>query len=62
VSVPGDIQALKKQNLKAAQEIQLQVRGQFLQNLKDDFFAGGFERTEDGGEYLFIRGASNVHS
>jgi predicted GNAT superfamily acetyltransferase len=62
ILVPSDIQALKRDNPKSAQETQLRVRETFLQNFKDDYYAAGFERTGDGGEYLFIRGASGVHS
>jgi predicted GNAT superfamily acetyltransferase len=61
VSIPADIQGLKKQNLKSAQEVQLRVREQFLKNLQDDYFAAGFERKNERSEYLFIPGASRVH-
>ena len=61
VSIPADIQGLKKQNLKSAQDVQLRVREQFLKNLQDDYFVAGFERKNERSEYLFIPGASRVH-
>jgi predicted GNAT superfamily acetyltransferase len=61
VSIPIDIQSLKKQDLKAAQDIQLQVREQFLKNLRDDYMVVGFERKRESSEYLFVPGASRVH-
>ncbi len=59
--IPGDIQALKKQSLKSAQDVQIRVREQFLKNFKDDYFVAGFERKDEWSEYLFIQGASRVH-
>jgi predicted GNAT superfamily acetyltransferase len=61
VSIPSDIQGLKVQNLKFAQEIQLRVRDQFLKNFQDDLFVAGFQRGNEWSEYLFIPGASRVH-
>ena len=61
VYIPADIQALKKQNLKSAQDVQLRVREQFFRNFQDDYFAAGFERKDEWSEYLFIKGASRVH-
>jgi predicted GNAT superfamily acetyltransferase len=58
--IPADIQSLKKQSLKSAQDIQLRVREQFMKNLEDDYFAAGFERTDEWSAYLFIPGASCV--
>jgi len=60
VYIPSDIQTLKKQSLKSAQDVQQRVRGQFLQNLQDDYFVAGFERKEEWSEYLFASGASRV--
>jgi predicted GNAT superfamily acetyltransferase len=61
VSVPADIQALKKQSVKSAQDVQLRVREQFLKNFADDYFVAGFERRDEWSEYLFIQGASRVY-
>jgi predicted GNAT superfamily acetyltransferase len=59
--IPNDIQALKKQSLKSAQDVQLRVRQEFLKNFQDDYFVAGFQRGEDWSEYLFMPGASSVH-
>jgi predicted GNAT superfamily acetyltransferase len=59
--IPADIQALKKQSLKSAQDVQLRVRGQFLKNIEDDYYVAGFERTDEWSEYLFVPGASRVY-
>ena len=59
--IPADIQALKKQSLKSAQDVQLRVREQFLKNIADDYFVAGFERTDEWSAYLFIPGASRVY-
>ena len=61
VSIPADIQGLKKQSLKSAQDIQLRVREQFQKNFLDDYFVAGFQRGEEWSEYLFVAGASSVH-
>ena len=61
VYIPADIQTLKKQSLKSAEDIQLRVREQFLQNIQDDYFVAGFERKEEWSEYLFVPGASRVY-
>jgi predicted GNAT superfamily acetyltransferase len=61
VYIPADIQALKTQSLKSAQDVQLRVRDQFLQNIQDDYFVAGFERKEEWSEYLFAPGASRVY-
>jgi predicted GNAT superfamily acetyltransferase len=61
VFIPAEIQQLKKQSLKSAQDVQLRVREQFLKNLEDDYFVAGFERTDEWNAYLFIPGASSVH-
>jgi predicted GNAT superfamily acetyltransferase len=58
--IPADIQSLKKQSLKSAQDVQLRVREQFLKNLQDDYFVAGFERTDEWNAYLFVAGASRV--
>jgi predicted GNAT superfamily acetyltransferase len=60
VEVPADVQALKKRNLKSAQDIQLRVREQFSKNFRDDYFVAGFERGDEWSCYLFIPGASRV--
>ena len=61
VYIPADIQALKAQSLKSAQDVQGRVREQFLQNIQDDYFVSGFERKEEWSEYLFVPGASRVN-
>lgn len=61
VFIPADIQSLKKQSLKSAQDIQVRVREQFLKNFEDDFYVAGFERKEEWSAYLFVHGASRVH-
>jgi predicted GNAT superfamily acetyltransferase len=61
VFIPADIQSLKKQSLKSAQDVQQRVREQFLKNLADDFFVAGFERTDEWSAYLFVAGASRVY-
>jgi len=66
ISIPADIQSLKKQSLKAAQDVQLRIREQFLKNFQDDYFVAGFERsakpeTNEWSEYLLVPGASRVY-
>jgi predicted GNAT superfamily acetyltransferase len=61
VFIPADIQSLKTQSLKSAQDVQLRVREQFLQNFLDDYFVAGFERKDEWSEYIFIPGAARVH-
>jgi predicted GNAT superfamily acetyltransferase len=61
VYIPADIQSLKKQSVKSAQDVQLRVREQFLKNFEDDYFVAGFDRRDKWSEYLFIPGASRVH-
>jgi predicted GNAT superfamily acetyltransferase len=61
VCIPADIQALKRQSVTFAQDVQLRVREQFLKNFQDDYFVAGFERKNEQSEYLFIPGASRVH-
>jgi predicted GNAT superfamily acetyltransferase len=61
IFIPADIQFLKKQSLESARDVQLRVREQFMKNLQDDYFAAGFERTDEWSAYLFVPGASRVH-
>jgi predicted GNAT superfamily acetyltransferase len=61
VKVPADIQTLKKQHLKSAQDIQLQVREQFTELFAADYFVAGFERGDEWGEYLLAPGGSRVY-
>ena len=61
IAIPSDIQALKKQNLKSAQDMQVRVREEFLRNFQDDYFVAGFQRRDQWSEYLFVAGASRVH-
>src|SRR5262249_32785059 len=56
IFIPADIQSLKQQSLDSAKDVQIRVREQFLKNLKDDYFAAGFERTDEWSAYLFIPG------
>jgi predicted GNAT superfamily acetyltransferase len=59
--IPADMQFLKKQSLDSAKDVERRVREQFLKNLQDDYFAAGFERTDEWSAYLFIPGASRVY-
>ena len=59
--ISADIQGLRAQSPKSAQDVQRRVREQFLQNISDDYFVAGFERKEEWSEYLFMPGASRVH-
>lgn len=61
IAIPSDIQALKKQNLKSAQDMQVRVREEFLRNFQDDYFVAGFQRSDQWSEYLFVAGAVRVH-
>jgi predicted GNAT superfamily acetyltransferase len=61
VSIPADMQALKKQSLKSAGDVQLRVREQFLKNFEEDYFVAGFDRQDEWSEYLFLPGASSVY-
>jgi predicted GNAT superfamily acetyltransferase len=61
VDIPADIQTLKGQSLKSAQELQLRVREQFLKNFEEDYFVAGFERNDEWSAYLLIAGASRVY-
>ena len=61
VSIPADIQSLKKQSPQSAQDLQLRVREEFLKNFQDDYFVAGFVRKDEWSEYLFLPGASRVH-
>ncbi len=61
VYIPADIQALKKQSLESARDVQLRVREQFLKNFADDYFVAGFERKDEWSEYQFLPGGSRVH-
>jgi predicted GNAT superfamily acetyltransferase len=61
IFIPADIQSLKKQSLDSARDVQARVREQFLKNLADDYYAAGFERTDEWSAYLFVPGASSVH-
>ena len=61
VRIPADIQALKKQSLASARDVQRRVREEFLKNFQDDYFVAGFERKDESSEYLFRPGASGVY-
>ena len=61
VFIPADIQSLKKQTLKSAQDLQQRVREQFLKNFAEDYFVADFQRKDEWSEYLFIPGASRVY-
>ena len=62
VSIPADLQSLKKDNLSAARDEQRRIREEFLKHIQDDFFVVAVERKGDVSDYVFIRGASGVHS
>jgi predicted GNAT superfamily acetyltransferase len=61
VFIPADIQFLKRQSLDSAKDVQTRVREEFLKNFQDDYFAAGFERTDEWSAYLFMPGASRVY-
>jgi len=61
VFIPADIQCLKKQTLKSAQDLQQRVREQFLKNFAEDYLVADFQRKDEWSEYLFIPGASRVY-
>jgi predicted GNAT superfamily acetyltransferase len=61
VHIPADIQTLKKENLKSAEDLQLRVREEFLKNFEEDYFVARFDRKGDWGEYLFLPGASSAY-
>jgi len=61
IYIPSDIQALKQQSPKSAQDLQVRVRENFLRNFAEDYFVAGFERKDEWSEYLFIPGASRVY-
>jgi len=52
VSIPADSAAARPERLR--------VRQEFLANIKEDFYVAGFERHGEKGDYIFVRGASNV--
>jgi predicted GNAT superfamily acetyltransferase len=58
ITIPADIQALKKQDPEAARRLQQRVRDAFLQNIRDDFYAAAFERRGAESEYIFLPGAA----
>jgi len=62
VVIPAEIQSLKNQSLELARDVQKRVREQFLQNIADDYFVADFKRGDETSEYIFIRGASRVHT
>jgi predicted GNAT superfamily acetyltransferase len=53
VSVPVDIDEIKRSDLQAAHEIQARVSRDFQDMLGKGYAAIGFERTPDAGVYLF---------
>jgi predicted GNAT superfamily acetyltransferase len=61
VAIPADLQSLKKHSIDSARDIQQRVRQAFLRNFQDDYFVAGFERDDEWSQYLFMKGASNVH-
>jgi predicted GNAT superfamily acetyltransferase len=52
VTIPADPAAARPERPR--------VREEFLKNIKDDFYVAGFERHGEKGEYIFVRGASDV--
>lgn len=61
ITIPADLQSLKRQSLSSAQDIQRRVREQFLKNIAEDYFVTGFERGDEWSQYVLVRGASGVH-
>src|SRR5437867_6143924 len=61
VFIPADLQSLKKQSLKSAQDVQQRVREQFLKNMADDYFVADFQRTDEWSEDLFLPGRRCGH-
>jgi predicted GNAT superfamily acetyltransferase len=59
--IPANVQELLQQSPSSFKDLQLRVREQFLKNLSEDYFAAGFERTDEWSAYLFVPGASRVH-
>ena len=60
VFIPADIQSLKQQSLESARDVQLRVRDQFVRHFQEDYFVGGFERTDEWSAYVLVKGASRV--
>jgi predicted GNAT superfamily acetyltransferase len=60
VFIPTDIQSLKQQSLESARDVQVRVRDQFLRHFQEDYFVGGFERTDEWSAYLLAKGAPRV--
>ena len=52
ITIPADAAVARHERLR--------IREQFLANIEEDFFVAGFERHAEEGEYIFLRGASNV--
>jgi predicted GNAT superfamily acetyltransferase len=61
VFIPADIQALKKQSLNSAKDVQLRVREQFQKNFAEDYFVADFQRKDEWSEYIFVPGAAHVY-
>ena len=60
VFIPADIQSLKQQNLESARDVQMRVRDQFLKHFQENYFVGEFERKDEWGAYLLVKGAPGV--
>ena len=45
---------------EVARSVRAKTREEFLANIKDDFYAAGFERHGETSDYVFVRGASRV--
>ena len=43
-----------------ARHERLRIRKEFLANIEEDFYVAGFERHAGKGDYIFVRGASDV--
>lgn len=61
VEIPSDIQSIKRNNPENARRIQLRVREQFLENLRDGFFVAGFQRGDPSSAYLFAPEVPRAH-
>ena len=61
VFIPADLQALKKQSLDSARDVQERVRDQFQKNFAEGYYVVGFERGDEWSHYLFIQDQPDEH-
>jgi predicted GNAT superfamily acetyltransferase len=62
LKIHPDIQLLKKLDINSARILQQRVAEEFQKNLNDRFHAVAFLKSPESNEYVFIQGASGVHS